>query len=65
MPVMWMNVLYAAGGIVLFYLVLRVAGLLTPQIDVVAELKRGNVAIAIFVAAFVLGVAIVIAGALS
>ena len=37
----------------------------TPTVDFEAELKRGNVAAAIFVAALFLSIAIIVAGALN
>lgn len=65
MSVVWLNSLCAVGGIVLLYAAFRVFGLLTPQIDLYAELKRGNVAVAIFIGALILGTAIIIAGAIT
>jgi uncharacterized membrane protein YjfL (UPF0719 family) len=38
---------------------------LTPQVDFPAELKRGNVAVAIFIASIFVAIAIVIGGALN
>jgi uncharacterized membrane protein YjfL (UPF0719 family) len=59
------NFLYAALGVVLMFLAYRAIDRLTPEVNFAAELQRGNVAAAIFIAAIFLGVAIIIAGALN
>jgi uncharacterized membrane protein YjfL (UPF0719 family) len=43
----------------------RVMEWCTPQVDFPSELKKGNVAVGIFIAAIFLGVAIIIGGALN
>lgn len=60
-----LNFLYAALGVVLMFLAYRVIDWLTPQVDFPAELKRGNMAVALFIAAIFVSVAIVIGGALN
>ena len=60
-----MNVLYAVMGVVLMYLAYRVMDWLTPEVNFAEELRRGNVAVGIFVAAIFLSIAIIIAGALN
>ena len=45
------NFLYAALGSVLMWVAYRVFDRLTPQVDFAEELKRGNIAVAIFIAA--------------
>ncbi len=60
-----MNVLYAVLGVVLMYLSYRVIDRMTPEVDFNQELQRGNVAVAIFVAALFLSIAIIIGGALN
>jgi uncharacterized membrane protein YjfL (UPF0719 family) len=60
-----LNFLYAALGVALMFLAYRVIDWLTPQVDFPAELKRGNVAVAIFIAAIFVSVALVIGGALN
>jgi len=60
-----LNFLYAALGVVLMYLAYRVFDLLTPAVDFAAELKRGNVAVAVFIGALFISIAIIIAGALN
>jgi len=59
-----LNFLYAGLGVVLMYLSYRVIDWLTPQIDFQSELKHGNIAIAIFIAALFLSIALIIGGAL-
>lgn len=60
-----LNVLYAVIGVVLMFVSYRIIDRLTPEVDFAKELKAGNVAVAIFIAAIFLGVAIIIAGALN
>jgi putative membrane protein len=59
-----LNLAYAVIGVTLMFLSYRVIDWLTPEVDFRAELKRGNIAVAIFVAAIFLSVAITIGGAL-
>ena len=58
------NFLYAALGVVLMFVAYRVIDRLTPEVNFAAELQKGNVAVAIFIAAIFLSVAIIIGGAL-
>lgn len=60
-----LNFGYAVLGVVLMYVTYRVIDRLTPQVDFAIELKRGNVAVAIFIAAIFLSIAIIIGGALN
>ena len=60
-----LNFLYAALGVVLMYLAYRAIDRLTPQVDFPEELKKGNVAVAIVIAAVFIAIAIVIGGALN
>jgi len=60
-----LNFIYAALGVVLMYVSYRIIDWLTPGMDFREELKRGNIAVAIFIAALFIGIAIVIAGALN
>ncbi len=60
-----LKVLYAVLGVVLMYLSFRVIDALSPRIDFEEELRKGNVAVAIMVAALFLAIAIIIAGALN
>jgi uncharacterized membrane protein YjfL (UPF0719 family) len=59
------NFLYAGLGVVLMYLSYRLIDILTPQVDFPTELKRGNVAVAIFIAALFVSIAIIVGGALN
>ena len=59
------NFLYAGLGVLLMYLSYRAIDLLTPQVDFPEELKRGNVAVAIFIAALFISIALIIGGALN
>ena len=47
-PIIAMNFLYAILGVVLMYATYRVIDMLTPQVDFHDELKKGNIAVAIF-----------------
>lgn len=60
-----LNIAYAVIGVVLMYASFRVIDRLSPRIDFEAELRKGNVAVAVFVAALFLAIAIIIAGALN
>jgi uncharacterized membrane protein YjfL (UPF0719 family) len=60
-----LNFLYAVLGVVLMFASYRAIDRLTPQVDFAAELQRGNIAVAVFIGAIFLGVAIIIAGALN
>ncbi|HJU88995.1 MAG TPA: DUF350 domain-containing protein [Gemmatimonadaceae bacterium] len=60
-----LNFIYAALGVVLMYVSYRVIDLITPQVDFPAELKNGNVAVAIFIASLFIAIAIIVGGALN
>ncbi len=60
-----LNILYATLGVVLMFVAYRIIDLLTPQVDFAEELKKGNVAVGLFVAAIFIAVAIVVGGALN
>jgi uncharacterized membrane protein YjfL (UPF0719 family) len=55
------NFLYAGLGVLLMYVSYRVIDLITPQVDFPEELKRGNVAVAIFIGALFIAIAISLA----
>jgi uncharacterized membrane protein YjfL (UPF0719 family) len=63
--VIGLNFLYAILGVVLMFVSYRLIDILTPAVDFEAELKNGNVAVAIFIAALFLAIAIIIGGALN
>jgi putative membrane protein len=60
-----LNFLYAALGVAMMFVAYRVIDLLTPKVDFEDELKKGNVAVGLFIAAIFISVAIVIGGALN
>ncbi len=60
-----LNFVYAGLGVVLMYLAYRAFDLLTPTVSFDQELKKGNVAVAIFVGALFVGIAIIVSGALN
>ena len=60
-----LNFLYAALGVVLMFLSYWVLDILTPKVDFPEELKKGNIAVGLVVAAIFVAIAIVIGGALN
>ena len=59
-----LNVLYAVVGVVLMFVSYRMIDRLTPEVDFPAELQKGNIAVAIFIAAIFLSIALIIGKAL-
>jgi putative membrane protein len=59
------NFLYAGLGVVLMWLAYRLIDRMTPEVDFPAELKKGNVAVAIVIAAIFLSIAIIVGHALN
>jgi Predicted membrane protein len=59
-----LNFMYAALGVVLMFVAYRVFDWLTPQVDFPEELKEGNVAVSIFIAAIFVSIALIVGGAL-
>ena len=59
------NFLYATLGVVLMWVSYRVFDRLTPHVDFPAELKRGNIAVAIFIGALFIAIAVIVGGALN
>ena len=60
-----MNFLYAALGVVLMFVSYRLIDFLSPKIDFADELRKGNLAVGVFIAALFIAIAIVIGGALN
>lgn len=60
-----LNFLYAILGVALMFGAYRVIDRMTPEVNFPEELRKGNVAVAIVVAAIFLSVALVIAAALN
>jgi uncharacterized membrane protein YjfL (UPF0719 family) len=59
-----LNLLYAVCGVVLMYVSFRVIDKLLHEVDLPTELKRGNVAAAIFVAGLWLSIAMIVGHAI-
>ena len=60
-----LNFVYAVLGVILMFVAYRVIDVLTPQVNFADELRKGNLAVGVFIAAIFLSVAIVIGGALN
>ena len=59
-----LNLVYAALGVVLMYLSYRAIDHLIPEVHFSEELKKGNIAVGIVVAALFVAIAVIIGGAL-
>ena len=55
-----MNFLYAVLGLILMFIAYKVFDVLTPEVAFGEELKKGNIAVAIYIAAVFLSIAIII-----
>ena len=64
LSILGLNLIYAALGVVLMYVSYRVIDRLTPEVDFPAELKRGNIAVAIFIAALFIAIALIVGRAI-
>ena len=60
-----LNFAYAVFGVVLMFLSYRLIDKLTPEVNFPEELKKGNVAVAIFIAAIFVSIAIIIGHSLN
>ncbi len=60
-----MNFLYAVLGVMLMFASYRAIDKLTPEVNFAEELRKGNVAVAIFIAAIFLAIAIIVGGSLN
>ena len=60
-----LNFGYAALGVILMYVSYRVIDRLTPEVDFPAELRKGNIAVAIVIAAIFISIAMIVGNALS
>ena len=65
MSIIALNFLYAIGGVVLMWLSYRLFDKMTPNVDFAEELKRGNIAVSIFIGALFVSIAMIVAGALN
>ncbi len=59
------NFLYAALGVLLMFISYKIFDKLSPKVDFEDELKKGNIAVAIFIAALFISIALIIGGALN
>jgi putative membrane protein len=59
-----LNFVYAALGVILMYVSYKAFDKLSPKIDFEEELKKGNIAVAIFIAALFIAIAMIISGTL-
>jgi uncharacterized membrane protein YjfL (UPF0719 family) len=60
-----LNFAYAVLGVVLMWASYRVFDMLTPKVDFAEELKKGNVAVAIFIGSLFLSIALIVGNALN
>ncbi len=65
LSIIGLNFLYAILGVVLMWVSYRIIDRLTPEVDFPAELRKGNVAVAIFIAALFLSIALIVGQALN
>jgi len=65
MSILGLNFAYAILGVVLMWVTYRVFDHLTPQVDFPEELRRGNIAVAIFIGALFIAIALVVGHALN
>ncbi len=65
LEIIGLNLLYAVAGVVLMFLSYRLIDRLTPEVNFPAELSKGNVAVAIFVASIFISIALIIGNALN
>jgi uncharacterized membrane protein YjfL (UPF0719 family) len=59
-----LNFFYAVLGVVLMFISYKVFDWFTPEVRFPDELKKGNVAVSIFIAAIFVSIALIIGGAL-
>ena len=65
LPIMALNFGYAILGVILMYVTYRVIDIMTPEVNFHDELKKGNVAVAIFIAALFISIGLIIGRALN
>ena len=63
--ILTLNFGYAIFGVVLMWLSYRLFDRLTPEVNFPEELKKGNVAVAIFIGALFVSIALVVGNALN
>ena len=60
-----LNFGYAALVVILMYVSYRIIDRLTPEVDFPAELRKGNIAVAIVIAAIFVSIALIVGNALN
>lgn len=65
LSIVGLNFVYAILGVVLMWASYRIFDHLTPQVDFPEELRKGNVAVAIFIGALFVSIAMVVGQALN
>jgi len=65
LPIVVMNFAYAVLGVVLMYVTYRVIDILTPSVDFHDELKKGNIAVAIFLGSIFIAIGMIVGRALN
>lgn len=65
LEILALNLGYAIFGVVMMWVSYRVFDHLTPQVDFPEELKKGNIAVAIFIGALFISIAMVVGSALN
>lgn len=65
LSIIGLNFLYAIGGVMVMWVAYRMIDRLTPEVDFPEELRKGNVAVAIVIAAIFLSIALIIGRALN
>lgn len=65
LEILGLNFGYAAMGVLLMWLSYRIFDFLTPQMNFPEELKKGNIAVAIFIGSLFIAIALVVGNALN
>ena len=65
LPIIALNFAYAILGVVLMYVTYRAIDVLTPQVDFHEELKKGNIAVSIFLGSIFIAIGMIVGRALN
>lgn len=60
-----LNIMYAVVGVILMFVSYKIFDILSPKINFEEELKKGNIAVAIFIAALFISISLIIGGSLN
>jgi uncharacterized membrane protein YjfL (UPF0719 family) len=60
-----LNFVYAALGVVLMFVSYKVFDIMTPRLDFPEELRKNNIAVAIFISSLFISIGIIVGGALN